>query len=72
MFNDRPTFPWDEVVEWGRGCRGRFGCTESILGSVGAVCGIGVFGDSPWEFLELHAVKDDGGGPDVDLTSIVF
>jgi hypothetical protein len=32
----------------------------------------GVLGDPPGDFLELHAVKDDGTGPDIDCSGVVL
>ena len=65
-------FAGDEIIEWWRGRRGRFGRAKTVLGAIGVVGGVGILRDAPGQFLELHAVKDDGGGPDVYLASIIF
>jgi hypothetical protein len=69
-----PTFSGDEVVErrWGRVGR-RAGIRlvmphGEVLGKrrVRGLC------DAPWQFLELHTVEDNGRGPDVDESRVIF
>ena len=73
VFDDTSTFPRNEVVD--RGWSGlmcpRLALREILLG-VGGKGRVGGLGYSPWQFLELHAVEDDGRGPDVDEASIIF
>jgi len=67
LFQDRVTLLGHQVVQRlrGRGLR--------VLVHVLSVRRVGrVLGDPPRDFLELHAVKDDGAGPDIDRTSVVF
>jgi hypothetical protein len=64
---DTPTLARDEVRERGRGRAG--GAVELEVRAEG---GVGGFCNSPGEFLEMHAVEDDGRGPDVDEAGVVL
>ena len=43
-----------------------------ILVDIGGKGRIGRFGDSPWQFLELHAVEDNSSSPNINESCIVF
>lgn len=64
--DDVPALARNEVRErWRRG-GGR------VHLEVRAEGGVGRLGDAPGEFLKVHAVEDDGAGPDVDEAGIVL
>lgn len=64
--DDIPALAGDEV-----GQRRRRGGLRVKL-EVGAEGRVGGFGDAPGELLKVHAVEDDGAGPDVDEAGVVL
>lgn len=64
--DDAPTFARDEVGQWWR----RGGSRVEL--EVRAKGGVRRLGDAPWQLLEVHAVEDDGAGPNVDQASVVL
>ena len=70
-----PTFARNKIVEWRRGWMMlTFG--KSVFKVIGleicVECRIRCLGHSPGEFLELHAVKDNGRCPHIDRPGVVF